>query len=325
MQLVFADKSYALSAPFHLPGKQLLRTDAISLLLTDRDGRTGRGECICDPSSPGDVEHALSLLEGVRSNVEAGAGRREVQGLLPPGPARNALDCAFWELEAKQAGQSIWQFVGLKPRGLTTAFSIGLGAPQEMTAEPKQAQDFRRPKLILDGGQTDARVAAVHAARPDADLILDFKGLWSMQALSDQASGFAQSGVVLIEQPLCREDEMQLAEYTGSVPLCADETLTSAADYPRVSELYHYINIQLDKVGGLTEGLEIVRLAKESGVGLMVGNRFGSSLNIAPHLVIAQFCHYVDLDGPLFLNEDANSAIRFERDAFSEVAYSAWG
>ncbi|MEQ8801628.1 MAG: dipeptide epimerase, partial [Haliea sp.] len=233
--------------------------------------------------------------------LAAGLDREALQELLPPGGALNALDCAHWDLEAKQSGVSIWQRLGIVPRELRTVCTIGMGSAQEMAATARAYARYTHLKIKLSEADPIARLEAIRAARPDASLIVDVNQGWSLAELKEYAPVAARLGIAMIEQPLPRGQDEQLEGFRSPVPLGADESCLGPTEYEAVARYYDVINIKLDKCGGLTQGLRLAELARRDGKALMVGNMTGSSLSMAPAYVIGQFCEFVDIDGPLLL------------------------
>lgn len=240
--------------------------------------------------------------------------RQEVQGLMPPGAARNALDCALWDLEARQAGVPVWALAGLaRPEPVRTAYTISLDTPDAMAdaAQRARARGFTLLKCKLSGEADLARIAAVRSGAPDAEIIVDANESWSERDLSTQIASLAASGVALIEQPLPAGGDGALAGLTPPLPICADESCQSVADLDRLAG-YQAINIKLDKAGGLTEALAMAREARSRGLRIMVGCMLGTSLGIAPAFLLAQLADWVDLDGALLLAQDRDGALGME-------------
>ncbi len=223
--------------------------------------------------------------------------------MLPPGGTRNALDCAFWDLAAKRTGRSVFDLTGFEAKPVQTAFTLSLNEPGKMA---KAASDTSLPalKLKLAGENALECVEAVHQARPDARIIVDANEALSLDQLRDIAPKLAKLNVQLIEQPLPHYADEALKDYKSPVPLCADESCMTASDVPRLAPLYDAVNIKLDKCGGLTAAIDLLQAAEASGLKAMVGCMLGTSLSMAPAMVIAPRCEFVDLDGPLLLSHD---------------------
>jgi len=286
----------------------------------------GRGEAGPYARYGETVDGVLGQIEGARLRIEAGGDRAALQTLLPPGAARNALDCAFWDLEAKRAGVRAWALAGrarLDP--VKTCFTISLGDPGEM-AEAARA-NARRPMLKLKiGGPDDLEgVAAVRAAAPRARLIVDANEALSFEDLTRLAPEFARLDVKLLEQPLPAGEDAALAGYASPVPLCADESLHTRAELAACAGRYGLINIKLDKTGGLTEALALAAEARAGGFGLMIGCMVATSLAMAPAMILAQGAAFVDLDGPLLLTRDREPGLAIAGSLIEPPAPAVWG
>jgi L-alanine-DL-glutamate epimerase-like enolase superfamily enzyme len=251
--------------------------------------------------------------------------REALRGLMPPGAARNALDCALWDLEARRTGKPVWALAGLpEPKPLPTAFTISLGAPDVMAeaARMAAARGFTLLKCKLTGEGDRERVAAVQAGAPNTRLIVDANESWAGLDLVSEAAALAALGVTLIEQPLPAGNDEALAQTRASVPFCADESCQSLADMPELSG-YQAINIKLDKAGGLTEALAMARAAREQNLRIMVGCMLATSLGIAPAFLLGQLADWVDLDGALLLARDREGGL--EADMGMMKAGNLWG
>jgi len=266
----------------------------------------------------------LTQVESVRPALEEGLDRNELLELLPVGGARNAIDCALWDLEAKLSGKTIWQLTGIYPGEIETINTVGIDSVEEM-ARQAGLLESNKIKIKLDGELAVERVAAIRAARPDAELIVDINQGWTFEQLTDLAPRFKALGVAMIEQPLPRGGDAELENYQSPVTLCADESCLDPTEFEQASRRYAMINIKLDKTGGLTEALALADLAQESGIELMVGNMVGTSLAMAAGSVIAQMCRYVDLDGALFLKQDREHPMIYNRGILSLPTRELWG
>jgi L-Ala-D/L-Glu epimerase len=296
------------------------KTHVDVLVVAVSDGtHTGMGEGTAIYYHGESAESCLAQVEDVISALEAlGANeaRLAVQGLLPPGAARNAVDCALWDLEAKAAGVSIWQLAGLaaEPKPLQTAFTISLGEADVMEADAAKAaaRGFGLLKLKLTGEGDRERVAAVRKGAPDARLIVDANESWGNLDIAAEAAALAALGVEMIEQPVPVGQDALLNGVGSPVPFLADESCQSAADIELCARYYDGINIKLDKAGGLTEALAMAREAEARGLKVMVGCMLSTSLGIAPAYLVAQAAGWVDLDGPALLADDRDDGFRFE-------------
>ena len=289
------------------------------LVVAVRDGaHVGMGEGTAIYYHGESAESCLAQIEaviGALGDMTVQAAREAAQTALPPGAARNALDCALWDLEAKTAGLPLWQLVGPSeaPRPLQTAFTISLGDPAMMEADAAKAaaRGFGLLKLKLTGGGDRERVAAVRKGAPDARLIVDANESWSGLDIAAEAAALAALGVEMIEQPVPIGQEVLLEGVKSPVPFLADESCQSAADIEMCARYYDGINIKLDKAGGLTEALAMRREAEARGLKVMVGCMLSTSLGIAPAFLAAQGADWVDLDGPILLAEDRDGGFRF--------------
>jgi L-alanine-DL-glutamate epimerase-like enolase superfamily enzyme len=283
--------------------------------VTLSDGRfQGRGEGDGVYYLKDDVPHMLAELERARAAIEADPSREELRAIMPPGGARNAVDCALWDLEAARHGMPVWQLAGqAAPRALRTTFTLGADEPQRMAEAALRCAQARAIKVKLTGdtGLDLARVAAIRAARPDVWLGVDGNQGFTMDQMEPLVSGLVVQKVSLLEQPLARGQEAQLEGYRSPIPIAGDESILSLADVPSAVGRYNVVNIKLDKCGGLTEGLLMAAEARRLGLGVMVGNMGGSSLSMAPSFVLGQSCDIVDLDGPTFLSVDRKPGVDY--------------
>ena len=291
-----------------------------------QDDVRGRGECTPYARYDETPTSVLAQIAGVRDAVEAGCGRGELQGLLPPGAARNALDCALWDLEAKLTGQRAFSLAGrarLDP--VKTAYTISLGQPERMAETAVQAA--RRPMLKLKLGAPGdlERVQAVREAAPRTRLIVDANEGWDFATLQALAPDLARLDVKLIEQPLRAGEDAVLEDYDCPVPLCADESLCSRAELGDCSRRYGCINIKLDKAGGLTEALALATEARALGLKIMIGSMVATSLSMAPALILAQGADVVDLDGPLLLARDREPGLVYLGSMIEPPRPELWG
>jgi L-Ala-D/L-Glu epimerase len=306
-----------LAAPFVITGYTFTHLDAVWVTL-EHDGAIGRGEGV-GMYYLGENPGTMSLeLERVRDAVESGATRINIQSLLPRGGARNALDCAYWDLECKTAGQSIWHVLDIAPEPLVTVATVGMGTPEEMAAKARAFAAYPQLKVKLDGHQPLERLSAIRNARPEAALVIDVNQGWSMAELATYTPELANLGVAMIEQPLPRGSDAELEGYHSPIPLGADESCLDLSEYEEAASRYDVINIKLDKCGGLTEALAIAQRARDEGKDLMVGNMTGTSLSMAPSHVIGQFCRFVDIDGPLLLASDIAEGLTYSEGGWVE-------
>jgi L-Ala-D/L-Glu epimerase len=292
----------------------------------EHDGTRGRGEALGVSYSGESVASMLGQLEEIRVRLERGVTRDLLQELLPPGGARNAVDCALWDLECKRSACRAWELAAIPVvRPLNTAFTISLDTPKAMAQAAINARRMSLLKLKLGGDSDLERVMAVREAHPAAEIIVDANQSWSELTLRDLSPEFAKIGVKLIEQPLPRNRDEMLRDYRSPVPLCADESCQTSSSLPHLVGKYDYVNIKLDKTGGLTEALKLARAARILNLGLMVGCMAGSSLSMAPAFVVGQLCSFVDLDGPLLAKCDVENGIAYENSTMFIPSASLWG
>ena len=264
-----------------------------------RDGATGRGECVPYARYGETVASVTAAIENARPAMESGISREELQALMPAGAARCALDCAMWDLEAKLSGTPVWQLADLPaPAPIETAVTVSLDTPDAM-AKAARATPGRLLKLKLGGPDDLARIEAVHAARPDARLIVDANEGLNADQLPAIAKAAAQLGVVLIEQPFPAASDLALMHRPGPVAICADESAHTSAELQDLARRYDAVNVKLDKTGGLTEALAMVREARACGLGVMVGCMVAGSISMAPAVLMAGLADVADVDGPL--------------------------
>ncbi|MCP5153033.1 MAG: dipeptide epimerase [Ectothiorhodospiraceae bacterium] len=286
----------------------------------------GRGECTPYARYGESVESVLALIEGQREAIAAGMDRAALQSALPPGAARNALDCALWDLEAKRAGKRVWELAGLpEPGPLTTAYTLSLDTPEKMRAAA--AANASRPLLKLKlGGPGDLdRVEAVRAGAPEATIIVDANEGWTPEIYTRLAPELTRLGVAMIEQPLPASDDAGLATVERSVAVCADESCHDRASLAHIRGRYDVVNIKLDKTGGLTEALALRAQAEAAGLRIMVGCMIATSLSMAPATVVAAGAAFVDLDGPLLLAEDRPEGLRYDGSLVHPPQPALWG
>ncbi len=283
-----------------------MKTEIETVVATvDRDGVTGRGEGVPYARYGEDVPSVIDQIESVRSQVRAGLDRHGLTGLLPPGAARNALDCALWDLEARAAGTTVSAMLGRsRPGPCVTALTVSLDAPERMGEAASKLAAAPLLKVKVDGVDPEAQIAAVRAAAPTARLIVDPNEGWSLDLLRGLQSFFLSARVDLVEQPLPSGADEGLERFTPLVPVCADESFHSGGDIEGVARRYQCVNIKLDKSGGLTHALELQAMARARGLSVMIGCMVCTSLSIAPALLLAQDADFVDLDGPLWLASD---------------------
>ena len=303
------------------------KTEAVVVVVEiERNGLRARGECVPYARYGETVEGVVEAIEAQREAIEAGLSRAALQDLVPAGAARNAIDCALWDLEAKLAGMPAWHMAGLaEPGPVTTAYTISLGEPEAMAEAAAKAA--HRPLLKIKLGTPDdaARIAAVRRHAPQSQLIIDANEGWRADNLVANLRACAEAGVTLIEQPLPASDDGILAQVERIVPVCADESLHDRASLPGLRGRYDAINIKLDKAGGLTEAIALAEQARSLGLDLMIGCMVGTSLAMAPALLLAGRAVVVDLDGPLLLARDREPGLRYDGSTVYPPEAGLWG
>lgn len=325
MRLTLRAETFPIAGTFTIARGSKTEAHVIYVEVED-DGHVGRGESVPYARYGESIEASLGELEAVRGQVEAGITIEHLQSLMKPGAARNALDCALWDLRAKQSGVPAWQAVGLKRLDpLKTAYTLSLSTPEAMGQQA--AANARRPLLKLKiGGANDIdRVEAVRANAPNARLIVDGNEGLSFDDLVRLAPDLSTLGVKLIEQPLKVSEDEQLLGFDSPVPLCADESLHDRSELKRCARLYSCVNIKLDKTGGLTEALALKAEAKAAGLEIMVGCMVATSLSMAPAMLVAQGADFVDLDGPLLLARDRDHALEVTGSILHPPVPALWG
>lgn len=325
-KLHVAIERLAMKRPFVITGYVFDAMPAIIVTLTD-GAHVGRGEAQGVYYLHDDTDNMVRQVESIRGEIEAGLTRAELQSRLPPGGARNALDCALWELEAAREGVPVWRLAGFDAVSpLITTMTAGAGAPELMAETARDFPDVRAIKLKLTGEPAldVARVAAVRAACPDAWLGVDANQGYGIDDLRAVLPDFVEQNVKLVEQPLPRGQEHALDGFVSPIPLAADESLQSMDDLAGLAGQFQVANLKLDKCGGLTEALAMARRAREMGLGVMVGNMAGSSWAMAPAYIVGQLCQIVDLDGPISLATDRDPAVQY-RDGRIVCDDHVWG
>lgn len=324
-RLAVRSERWPLKEPFVI---SRMRQDEAEVVVVEisEGGVTGRGECdACEDGLM--TTPVLPAIEAVRGAVEAGAGREDLLTLMPAGPARNAVDCALWDLEAKRAGRPFWDLAGLPaPDPVTTVFTIGLGTPEAMGAAA--AEQAHRPVLKLKLGRPEGdmeRVAAVRAAAPGTELVVDANTGWSRDQLVAYLPELKALGVAMVEQPFPPGEDALLDGVERLLPLAADESCTDHTSLTPLIGRYDLVNVKLDKTGGLTGALVLVEAAEAAGLGVMVGCNLGTSLAMAPAMLVAQSARVVDLDGPLLLSHDRSPGLVYSGSVIAPPEPALWG
>jgi L-Ala-D/L-Glu epimerase / N-acetyl-D-glutamate racemase len=303
------------------------KTQAEVVVAEVGDGtHTGRGEGVPYERYGETVAGVAAAIEAMRPALAGKLTRRALLSAMPAGAARNALDCALWDLEAKASGQPVHALAGLPaPRALVTAYTISLGTPDAMAQAARKASARKLLKVKLGGEGDAARIAAVRAAAPNTELIVDANEAWRADNLAGNLAACEQAGVTLVEQPLPAGDDAALANIARPIPICADESVHDRASLAALVGKYDAVNIKLDKTGGLTEALAMAQEAERLGFALMVGCMVATSLSMAPAIVVAQRARVVDLDGPLLLARDRENGLRYEDSLVYPATSALWG
>lgn len=303
------------------------RTEAeVIQLMIEQDGRHGFAECVPYARYGESLDSVAAEIDSVSSDLSQGASRDDLQQLLPAGAARNILDCALWDLEAKLADKSVGEMSELgDPPGLVSAQTISIGSVDEMAAEARGFSNYPVLKAKLDALDIIDRVAAIHHNAPESNIIIDANEAWTIDILNDCWQELQQMKVVMLEQPLPSADDDDLIQYKGSLPVCADESCHTSTDIAALAARYQAINIKLDKTGGLTEAIKTFTAARQHQLQIMVGCMVGTSLAMAPATLLAQHADLVDLDGPALLAEDVAHGFHFNKGQMSPLSSQLWG
>ncbi len=316
---------WPVARPFRITGREWNSFDSVVVELS-QDGFIGRGEALGVYYKDESPASMVAQIEQVAGAINKGFDRTALSKLMPPGGARNALDCALWDLEAKSTGRRIWDLTGVTPKALTTVFTIGIEATPEIMAEQAAAASiYPLLKVKLDSHQPLERIRAIRSARPDARIVVDANQGWTFQQLTALAPAFADLGIEMIEQPLPRGEDSVLEGFRSPVPLGADESCLHLGELDAAARRYQMINIKLDKTGGLTHALELARAARSLGLGLMVGSMAGSSLAMAPSFVVGCLVDLVDIDGALLLKRDRIPGLTYDHGRVEPFGAEVWG
>jgi len=318
-------ETFPLRRPFTISRGSKTETVVVTAELRDGEHR-GRGECGPNARYGETPQGVADAIMAMSSGIAAGLGREELQTAMPPGAARNALDCAFWDLRSKQTGQPVWTLAGLaEPGPVETSYTLSLDTPVAMAATARENASRPLLKLKLTGAGDLDRVRAVHEAAPGARLIVDANEAWTPDDFGALAAALAGLGVDMIEQPFPAGDDAALAALGHPVPICADESCRDSASVAALADRYDMVNIKLDKAGGLTEALATAVAARAAGLGIMVGCMVGTSLAMAPAHLVAQGAKIVDLDGPLLLAADRDPPMDVRESLVFPPAAALWG
>jgi L-Ala-D/L-Glu epimerase len=303
------------------------KTEAVTVVAeVSRGGHTGRGECVPYARYGETPEATLEALQAMQEPLARGLDRRTLQAAMPAGAARNALDCALLDLEAKSGGRRVWNLLGRPaPRACTTAYTISLGSPEAMAAATAKAAHRPLLKIKLGGDGDGMRIAAVRKAAPESELIVDANEAWTAHNLEQNLAECAELGVTLVEQPLPAGQDEALARIRRPLAVCADESVHDRASLQGLRERYDAVNIKLDKTGGLTEALAMADAARALGFEIMVGCMVATSLSMAPAMLLTRQARFVDLDGPLLLARDRDDGLRYDGSTIYPPEAALWG
>lgn len=319
-------EKWPLHEPFIISRMEPMLHGEVVVVEVEQDGCIGRGECermdVFEPGYP-DV---LSLVKEFQSQVESGISRNRLREIMPAGASRNAIDCALFELEAKLTNQNAWQLAGFNapPQEVTTVFTLSLNTPEKMATAAAAQKDRPILKLKLGRDGDLERVKAVREAAPNVRLVIDANTGWSFEQLKSYLPELAKLGVEMVEQPLKEEEEYLLETIKPELPITADESCIDRSSLAKLKGRYQAVNIKLDKTGGMTEALALLKEAQDMGFEIMVGCMIGTSLAMAPALLIAQQARWVDIDGPLLLSKDRSPALNYHHSQVKPNP-SVWG
>ncbi|MBY3593745.1 dipeptide epimerase [Rhizobium bangladeshense] len=317
--------SFPIAGTFTISRGAKTEAEVVTCTVTE-EGAQGHGECVPYRRYGETMESVFAQIVAARPLVESGISRDDLLSAMPPGAARNAVDCALWDLEAKRTGQAVAARLGLTAlKPLTTAYTISLGEPEVMAAQAREHADRALLKVKVGTGDDESRIRAVRAAAPDAAIILDANEGWPEAVLERHLQIAAEAGVALVEQPLPAGRDALLAEIRRPLLVCADESVHHTGDLASLADRYDAINIKLDKTGGLTEAWAMKAEAERLGFSIMIGCMVGTSLAMAPAVLLAQNADFVDLDGPLLLARDREPGLRYAASLVFPPDSALWG
>jgi L-alanine-DL-glutamate epimerase-like enolase superfamily enzyme len=324
-RLNVAHETWPIAGRFTISRGSKTSAEVVVVTLSE-DGAVGRGECVPYARYGETIAGVLAALEVARDAIEEGLAHDGIASVIAPKAARNALDCALWDLEAKRSGTPVWRLAGLDaPEPLETAYTLSLDTPDAMAASAAKSAGRPLLKLKLGGEGDRERLMAVRAAAPRSRLIVDANEAWRPDDVEDLLAACAKVGVELVEQPLPAADDEALRHIHRGVPVCADESAHDRAGLASLIGKYDAINIKLDKTGGLTEGLALAKAADALGLRLMAGCMVATSLAMAPAMLVGQRSSFVDLDGPLLLARDREPGIAYDGSLMHPAPRDLWG
>lgn len=322
-------ESWPLAKPFTISRGTKTAADVVVVELTDGDGVRGWAECVPYPRYDETIDGVIADIREHAANLNESADTTVLRNEMPKpiGAARNALDCALWDLAAKQSGKRVWELANLPvPEPAVTAETLSIANdPDELGEAARQLRDAPLIKVKLNRDRVITRMAAVRDAAPSARLIIDPNESWDLELLQGVASSLADLGVEMIEQPLPASEDSALTDYQCPVDLCADESCHTADTLPELKMRYDMVNIKLDKTGGLTEAIDLAQAASELEFGIMIGCMVGTSLAMAPATLLAPYARFVDLDGPLLIKQDRDNGLAFKNGYVSPPTPELWG
>jgi len=325
-QMTIDTETWPYKVPFRVSRGAAATLDVIVVTLKDADGHVGRGEAAGVDYAGETIPLLCEQIEAIRPQIERGIDFVTLAGTLGAGGARNAVDCALWDLTAKRRRVTAWEMAGVaQPRTLTTSVTLGIDSDQATAAGARHYSQWPLLKVKVDGQRHLEVVRLVHEAAPGARIMVDPNQAWSVDLLNRLAPELQSLGVVLIEQPVPKGADESLRGYTGPVRLAADESIVDRSGLASIKDLYQVVNIKLDKTGGLTEALALAREARALGLGVMVGCMAGTSLAMAPGMIVGQTAEYVDLDGPLLHSRDRQPGIEYDRGCMQLPPSALWG
>ena len=315
---------FPIAGTFTISRGSKTEAEVITCIITDGN-HSGRGECVPYKRYGETMESVHAAIENAKEQLSAGMDRQALLKAMPAGSARNAIDCALWDLEAKAGGTSVAERLGIVPVPLETAYTLSLGTPESMAAQARTNAGRPLLKVKIGGDNDIVRIRAVAEAAPRSRIILDANEGWTDDNIVENLAAAAELGVALVEQPLPAGRDGILKKIPHPIPICADESVHEARDLEALVGLYDAVNIKLDKAGGLTEALLLRDRARELGLGIMVGCMVGTSLAMAPAVLLAQGAEFVDLDGPLLLAVDREPGLTYEGSLVSPPSRALWG
>jgi len=317
---------WPLAKPFTISRGTKTAADVVVVEITDDDGTKGWAECVPYPRYNESTDSVLDQIKQTAPLIEEGISPQDLTATMSAGAARNALDCALWDIEAKAVGRRVWELVGApEPIAKVTAETISIGTMDEITEAAAALKDAPLLKIKLNRDKVVTRMAAIRDSAPAARLIIDPNESWDFDLLQDVTRSLADLGVEMIEQPLPSSEDGVLEKFDSPVDLCADESCHTAETLPHLKNRYAMINIKLDKTGGLTEAIKLAQTAQDLNFGVMIGCMVGTSLAMAPATLLSPYARFVDLDGPLLLKEDRPNGLTFENGAVSPPDANLWG